>query len=149
VVLSFDTNISFPAVQPPHPRHGVAAAFLASLETRQDVVISELSLLELYVLLRNPAAVRRPLSGAEAVAVCDAFRNHPRWQVVGLPAKSREFHDTFWPQLTVAGFARRRAYDWRMALSLLQQGVTEFATANVRDFEGFGFTRVWNPLAAP
>jgi len=25
-------------------------------------------------------------------------------------------------------------------------GVTEFATANVKDFEGFGFARVWNPI---
>ena len=25
-------------------------------------------------------------------------------------------------------------------------GVTEFATANVKDFDGFGFQKVWNPL---
>jgi hypothetical protein len=43
-------------------------------------------------------------------------------------------------------FARRRAYDWRAALSMLRQGVTEFATVNVKDFEGLGFSRVWNPL---
>jgi len=27
------------------------------------------------------------------------------------------------------------------------QGVTEFATVNVNDFEGLGFQRVWNPLS--
>ena len=43
-------------------------------------------------------------------------------------------------------FARRRVYDARLALSLRRQGVTEFATANVKDFEGFGLARVWNPL---
>jgi hypothetical protein len=43
-------------------------------------------------------------------------------------------------------FARRRIYDARLALSLLRQGVTAFATANVKDFEEFGFNRVWNPL---
>ena len=26
--------------------------------------------------------------------------------------------------------------------------VTEFATANIKDFEDFGFKRVWNPLKA-
>ena len=26
------------------------------------------------------------------------------------------------------------------------QGVTEFAMANVKDFEGLGFRKVWNPL---
>lgn len=149
MTLSFDTNIMFPAVQVSDARNQAASAFLASLATRDDVVISELALLELYVLLRNPAVVVRPLDPAAAAAICGAFRTHPRWQVVGLPAKSREFHDALWPRLSESGFARRRAYDWRMAISLLHQGVTEFATANMRDFEGFGFARVWNPLAAP
>jgi len=27
----------------------------------------------------------------------------------------------------------------------LQQGDEEFATVNTKDFEGFGFKRVWNP----
>lgn len=39
---------------------------------------------------------------------------------------------------------RKRA---RPALMLRHPGVTEFATANVKDFEGFDFTRVWNALA--
>ena len=26
--------------------------------------------------------------------------------------------------------------------------LTEFATANVKDFEGFGFKKVWNPITA-
>lgn len=36
--------------------------------------------------------------------------------------------------------------DTRLALTLLHHGVTEFATVNVQDFKGFGFSRVWNPL---
>jgi hypothetical protein len=31
---------------------------------------------------------------------------------------------------------------------LIQQGVTEFATVNEKDFRNCGFQRVWNPLAA-
>jgi len=31
-------------------------------------------------------------------------------------------------------------------LSVLAQGVTEFATVNTKDFKRFGFERVWNPL---
>jgi len=27
-------------------------------------------------------------------------------------------------------------------------GVTDFATANTKDFQGMGFLKVWNPLAA-
>lgn len=42
---------------------------------------------------------------------------------------------------------RRRAYDWRAALLLIQQCVTEFATVNEKDFRDCGFRRVWNPLS--
>lgn len=39
------------------------------------------------------------------------------------------------------------AYDWRAALLLIQQGVTEFATVNEKDSRDCGFQRFWNPLA--
>jgi uncharacterized protein len=42
---------------------------------------------------------------------------------------------------------RRRLYDTRSALTMTAQGVTEFATMNVKDFKGLGFRKVWNPLA--
>jgi predicted nucleic acid-binding protein len=45
-----------------------------------------------------------------------------------------------------AEFGIRRIVDARLALTLRHHGVTVFATSNVKDFEGFGFTRVWNPL---
>ena len=40
----------------------------------------------------------------------------------------------------------RRIYDARLAQSLRRQGVTELATGNVKDFQDFGFARVWNPV---
>ena len=40
----------------------------------------------------------------------------------------------------------RRIIDARLALTLRHHEATEFATSNPRDFQGFGFTRVWNPL---
>ena len=146
-MLSIDTNILFAAVEVSNASHKAAAAFLEAAASRDDVVLSELVLLELYILLRNPAVLVRPLDAPQAVGVCQAFRTHPRWQVLGLPSESRAFHDAFWPRLATQGFARRRAFDWRLALSLLHQGVDELATVNTRDFEGFGFRRVWNPLA--
>jgi hypothetical protein len=45
-----------------------------------------------------------------------------------------------------SGFAFRRIIDIRLARTLLHHGVTEFATANVKDFARVGFERVWNPL---
>jgi predicted nucleic acid-binding protein len=145
-MVSIDTNILLPAVEAGDKAHTGAAAFLQSLQDREDVAVSEFILLELYGLLRNPAVVTRPLGAAAAVQVCEAFRAHPRWQLVGFPPDSRGFHDQLWPLLREKGLARRRAYDLRTALSLLRNGVTEFATVNVKDFQEMGFGRVWNPL---
>jgi toxin-antitoxin system PIN domain toxin len=146
-MISLDTNILLPAVESRNAHHSRAAAFLETLQDRRDVAICEFILLELYVLLRNPAVLAKPLAPAAATDVCEAFRQHPRWQVIGFPPQSRAFHDAFWPKLRETDFARRRAYDWRAALLLIQQGVTEFATVNEKDFRGCGFRRVWNPLA--
>jgi uncharacterized protein len=132
-MISIDTNILFPLVVRDHPQHSSATSFADSLQ-RKDVVVSELVLLELYTLLRNVSVMTPPLSASAAVDVCESFRNHPRWQIIGFPTDSRLLHDAFWPRLRSKDFARRRAYDWRLALTLLRQGVTEFATANVRDF---------------
>ncbi len=146
-MISLDTNLLLPAVESGNANHARAAAFLEALHDREDVVISEFILLELYNLLRNPAVLTKPLSATAAVDVCEAFRQHPLWHIVGFPPDSRVFHDALWPRLREKNFARRRAYDWRVALSLLRQGVTEFATVNVKDFAGLGFAKVWNPLS--
>jgi toxin-antitoxin system PIN domain toxin len=145
-MISLDTNILFPLVVQDHPQHETVREFVESAEKRDEVVISELVLLELYNLLRNPTVMTRPLSATAAVDVCEGFRRHPHWQLVGFPPDSRCFHDAFWPRLRTRDFARRRSFDWRLALSLMSQGVTDFATVNVVDFKGFGFARVWNPM---
>lgn len=31
---------------------------------------------------------------------------------------------------------------------MIAQGVTEFATVNVKDYQNLGFRRVWNPLGS-
>jgi toxin-antitoxin system PIN domain toxin len=146
-MLSIDTNILLPAIEERNPNHEAAATYLVAINERDDVVLSEFVLLELYVLLRNPAVLKRPLRAKTALQVVQQFRGHPRWQIVGFPPDSLRFHNEFWPVLGKESFARRRAFDWRLALSLRRQGVVEFATVNTRDFNGFGFSRVWNPLA--
>ena len=76
-MISIDTNNLLPAVETGSAKHAPAAAFLESLQDREDVVISELILLELYCLLRNPAVPAKPLSANNAVDVCESFRQHP------------------------------------------------------------------------
>ncbi len=146
-MISLDTNILLSAVETGNPSHDSAVAFVESIEDSTDIAVSEFILLELYGLLRNPAVLSKPLSAPAAAGVCESFREHPSWQIIGFPNDSRRFHDALWPRLRDRNFARRRTYDLRAALSLLDHGVTEFATANVKDFQGLGFARVWNPLA--
>lgn len=45
-------------------------------------------------------------------------------------------------------FNFRRHSEARFSLTMTAQDVTEFATANVKDYEGVGFRKVWNPIAA-
>lgn len=66
--------------------------------------------------------------------------------IVGFPENSRSIHDEMWKIAGRDGFAYRRVFDLRLALTLQAFGVKEFATCNGKDFEGIGFARVWNPL---
>ncbi|MBX7207161.1 MAG: PIN domain-containing protein [Verrucomicrobiaceae bacterium] len=146
-MLSIDTNILFHGFNEDSPRHRVAHAWLVSIAGKEDVAISELILAEFYGLLRNPATLKHPLSGDEAVEVVQTYRAHPRWRLIGFPIESRPLHDALWQKARAKDFAFRKLYDARSALTMITQGVTEFATVNVKDFEGVGFRRVWNPIS--
>ena len=141
-MLSFDTNLVVYASNSAAVECRPARAFLESLQTRDDVLVCELMLVEVYLKLRNPRILQNPLSAFEATAFCQALRHHPRWML----ADAAPVMDEVWRQAAQESFAVRRIVDARLALTLRHHGVTEFATANVKDFEGFGFTRVWNPL---
>jgi predicted nucleic acid-binding protein len=147
-MLSVDANLLLFSYCEASPQHAKARRFIESLSGRDGVALSEFVLTEFYLLLRNPAVLAKPLSAPEAVAVIQSYRRHPRWKILGFPPTSRELHSELWQRAAAPGIARRRIYDTRTALALRAFGVTEFATANVKDFEGLGFGKVWNPLAA-
>ncbi len=146
-MLSLDTNLLLHAFDEDSPNHAGALAWLTPLHEADNVVISELILAEFYRLLRNPAVLKEPLTPEEAVEVIETYRSHPRWRLMGFPAESRSVHDALWQMARRRDFAYRRLYDARAALTMTAQGVTDFATVNVKDYEGFGFRRVWNPIA--
>jgi toxin-antitoxin system PIN domain toxin len=145
-MICFDANLMVYAINTDSPFHQRAKAYVEGLALREDVAVSELVLVEFYTLLRNPVVLEHPLGPAAAVAVIQHYRRHPRWAVLGFDPDSAGWHEELWRAAAREGFARRRIYDARLALSLRRQGVTEFATCNVKDFEGFGLKRVWNPL---
>lgn len=145
-MLSIDTNILLHACNEDSPSHAPAYTWLTSIQDQEQVAISEFILAELYSLLRNRSVLQRPLDANEAVEVIQVYRRHPRWRLIGFPGESRPLHDALWETARRRDFAFRRLYDARSALTMIAQGVTEFATANVKDYEGLGFRRVWNPL---
>lgn len=145
-MTSVDANILLYGVNPASPFFGPARRFLDALSVRDDVALSELVLTEFYTLLRNPAVLVQPLGAPAAVEVVQAYRLHPRWMLLGFDFDSVALHDALWSRAAEAPFARRRIYDVRLALTLRRQGVTAFATANVKDFRNLGFDRVWNPV---
>jgi len=145
-MLSMDTNILLYAYNEASPWHDAAYAWMSSIQQNEDVAISEFILAEFYGLLRNPSVLKHPLTAEEAVEVIQTYRHHPRWRLIGFPTESRPLHDALWKKATAKTFAFRKLYDTRSALSMIAQGVTEFATVNVKDFEGLGFRRVWSPV---
>lgn len=144
--ISIDTNILLYAYSEASPFHESALAFIVEASDREDVALSEFVLLEFYQLLRNPSVLDQPLSPEAAVAVINRYRNHPHWRILGFPASSKTFHESLWKHAARPGISRRAVFDCRIALALRAFQVDEFATHNTRDFQGFGFRRVWNPL---
>jgi toxin-antitoxin system PIN domain toxin len=141
-MISFDTNLLLYAQISRFAEHTAARRFLEESAQNTDVVVCELVLVELYLLLRNPAVFAKPLSSLRAAEVCQAYRTNPNWRLV----ENAPVMEEVWQRARERNFARRRIFDLRLALTLQYHGVTEFASANVKDLQGLGFARVWNPL---
>ena len=142
-MLAVDTNVLFESVVASSPRHAGCREFFETQAGNSEFVIPELALVELYVLLRNPAVLSAPLSAALAAAVVGRFRKHPRWQLVD---HQPTIMDDVWQRMGHTGVARRKIFDLRMGLGLRRHGVTEFATRNIADFADLGFKKVFDPL---
>ena len=142
-MISFDTNILLAALEASSDDHQVARQFLEGHQNDPSVAVCELVLLELYTLLRNPKVCERPLSSGYAATIIQAFRHHPNWRLLDYASAVSE---DLWAHAAKSP-ARLRIYDIRLALTLRHHGVTDFATRNVKDFQGFGFKKVWDPLA--
>ena len=141
-MVSFDTNIAVYAANKQSVKHREAQDFLQSLAQNKDVAICELMLVELFLKLCNRRIFPRPLSPRQAAEVCRAYRSNRGWALI----ENAAVMDEVWERATIEGFAIRRIIDVRLGLTLRHHGVTQFATANVKDFEGLGFEKVWNPL---
>jgi hypothetical protein len=106
------------------------------------IAITDYVLVELYVLLRNPVVMAKALTAKAARDLVISYWDAPNVSRI----ENANVMDEVWNLAGGRDFDRRRIFDARLALTLRQGGVTHFATANVKDFEGWGFEKVWNPL---
>jgi len=147
MMISFDTNLLLYSLNQDCAEYTAARTFFASLPSAHGTVaVCELVLVELYVLLRNPAVLSRPLDPADAVSLIQTFRQHPSWRLIDYPGETASVMEELWRLAAQPNLGRRIVFDARLALTLRHHGVTEFATRNETHFTGFGFTRLWNPL---
>ena len=143
-MISNDTNLLLYSLNPDSIWHEAAVSFLGQNLgiSAVRVVITDYVLVELYVLLRNPAVMAKALTAGAARDLVTAYWDIPNV----LRVENANVMDDVWKLAGGGDFARRRIFDARLALTLRQSGVTQFATANVKDFEDWGFEKVWNPL---
>lgn len=95
-MIGIDANILLYAYVEKAPEHARARAFLEKHVNDEDIAVSEFALAELYLLLRNPSVLEKPLTAAAASQVIQTYRHHPRWKIPGFPPSSRAVHDQLW-----------------------------------------------------
>lgn len=144
-MLSCDTNILLYAYNQSAPEHKQSIDFITKNLTNSEFAISELALMEYYVLLRNPAVTKAPLSAQQAVSVIKTVRANPNWTVL---KGTTDVSDDVWRAASKNDFPRRAIFDARLAYSLAAQGVKRFATRNVADFQRFGLFEVFDPISS-
>ncbi len=146
MTLGIDTNILLYSLNPLSIWHRAAVDFLGGhfgAETVR-VAITDFVLMELYVLLRNPAVMAQPLSARAARDLVISY-----WKIPNvMRLENAPVMDQVWAMAGTRELPRRQVFDARLGLTLRHGGVTHFATSNVKDFKGLGFEKVWNPLTA-
>jgi hypothetical protein len=81
------------------------------------------------------------------VSIVESLRHHPTWALLDYPGPGAGVMEEVWRLAAQPHIGRRVVFDARLPWTLRHHGVTEFATRNTSHFAGYGFTRVWNPLA--
>ena len=142
-MTSCDTNILVYAYNVSAPEHDPAVRFLSRHLRDREFALSELILVEFYVLIRNAAIFPNALSSSEAAAVIEELRSNPFWTVL---KGGIDVSDLVWAASAASDFPRRAIFDARIAYSLAAEGVTRFATRNTDDFRRFGTFEIFDPI---
>ena len=143
-MLTADTNLFIYAADPNSRSHDQATAFFNRVQTQgEEFVVCELVLVEIFILLRNPAVFKKPYTAAEAAGYCRALKSNPDWRCIDYdPAVSEKL----WEYVSKSNAGYRHIIDARLALTLRQHGVESFATVNDKHFSDFGFKKCLEPI---
>ena len=139
---SIDTNIFLYATNADARENEAARSFLSLADANQFIIADQVYF-ELYRLLRNPTVLESPLSAADA---CDAISFYrERSGFLHCCYEADYYHDCL-RYLGVGEFPARNTFDVVLAVTLRRNGVRSFYTRNSKDFEGFGWFEVINPI---
>ncbi len=141
---SLDTNILVYALNADCGEYQHAASTLQeALDDPRDWIIADQVYLELYKALRNPRIFGKPYGAEGAFSKVQMLRDH-----CGL--RRCCYGDVVWDQLATRiqrpDFPYQRTHDAVLAETLLKAGVHTFYTRNTKDFEGYGFASLVNPI---
>ena len=141
---SLDTNILIYSANSDAPENSNAQKLVEQLLNEPDEwIIAEQVLIEFYRSLRNPAIFERPIGPGQAFAMTRFFREEAG---CGRCCYGLEM----WPRLELLfrspRFDARRTLAAVLAVTLLANGVDTFYSRNTRDFLGFGFENLVNPI---
>ncbi|MEY2906434.1 MAG: hypothetical protein RLZZ408_905, partial [Verrucomicrobiota bacterium] len=120
-MLSADTNIFIHAADPDSPLHVKARNFFKALErSKEEFVLCELVLVELYMLLRNPTVFERPYTASESAGYCLALKQNPSWRCIDYDP---EVSKNLWAYAAESKAGYRLIIDARLAFTLQHHGV--------------------------
>ncbi len=140
---SLDTNVLFYALNSDCREYDSCRTLIEKALSRpREWIIADQVWFELYRLLRNSTVLEKPLNAEQAAGAVDWYRNKSGWLRCAWEPDMMKSLDTLWknPQ-----FPPRRCFDAKLAVVLKENGVKEFHTRNVKDFEEFGFFEVIDP----
>ncbi|MFM7180962.1 MAG: type II toxin-antitoxin system VapC family toxin [Verrucomicrobiales bacterium] len=143
---SLDTNILVHALDTGSPYHSACFPIYESLlRDRNEWLVADQMLFELYRLLRNPVVFKNPLGASQATGLIERIRN-------GGAAMHCAYDARLWPRVMdlLRRFPDRKGdlvFDAALAVTLQSKGVKTFYTRNTRDYQAFEMFDVVDPVA--
>ena len=141
---SLDTNILIYASNQDVPEYAKAQRLVGELlAAAGDWIIADQVLIEFYRALRNPVVFQRPASASDAWGMVNFYREEAGCQRCCFEL---EMWHRLERHLQSNRFEAKRTFDAVLAVTLISNTVDVFYTRNTRDFRGFGFRSIVNPI---